>query len=282
TMSTTATSPGEYLLPRHAAERERLEKQFKAWQANIGYLLHPAITQHDRMRVADVGTGTGIWLLQLADVLPSSCQLDGFDISDALLPEKSTLPENITFYLQNFLQPFPEQFLGKYDVVNVRVMVVALSSDEWEPAVRNLMTLLRPGGHLQWVDCAAHECIVKAPEGTNPVNANRGMDLFRKTMNSLGKTPVIASLHGIFEKSGLDSCEEQIITLTNPEVRGSLNLTVANAIAHSLTAAFKSHKLEDIQSEDEIVELERGMLDDLRTTHCYFCYDVHVVIGRKP
>jgi len=34
--------------------------QYKAWQANIGYLLHPAIKQHDRMRIADVGTGTGL------------------------------------------------------------------------------------------------------------------------------------------------------------------------------------------------------------------------------
>ena len=53
------------------------------------------------------------------------------------------LPGNIHFHHQNFLEPFPEEFLGKYDVVNVRVMVVALSSDEWGPAVRNLMTLLR-------------------------------------------------------------------------------------------------------------------------------------------
>lgn len=40
-------------------EEYRLEIQFKALQANIGYLLHPVIKQHDRMRIADVGTGTG-------------------------------------------------------------------------------------------------------------------------------------------------------------------------------------------------------------------------------
>lgn len=34
--------------------------QYKAWQANIGYLLHPAIKTHDHMRIADVGTGTGL------------------------------------------------------------------------------------------------------------------------------------------------------------------------------------------------------------------------------
>lgn len=38
----------------------RLDMQYNAWQANIGYLLHPVIEQHDRMRIADVGTGTGL------------------------------------------------------------------------------------------------------------------------------------------------------------------------------------------------------------------------------
>lgn len=59
-----------------------------------------------------------------------------------MFPSKDALPENITFHHQNLLLPFPDEYLGKFDVVNVRVMVVALSSHEWEPAVRNMMTLL--------------------------------------------------------------------------------------------------------------------------------------------
>jgi len=59
-----------------------------------------------------------------------------------MFPSKDVLPENITFRPQNLLEPFPDDCLGAYDVVNVRVMLVALSSDEWEPAVQNLMTLL--------------------------------------------------------------------------------------------------------------------------------------------
>lgn len=38
----------------------RLEMQYKVWQADIGYLLHPSIKKHGHMRVADVGTGTGL------------------------------------------------------------------------------------------------------------------------------------------------------------------------------------------------------------------------------
>ncbi|KAI3082636.1 hypothetical protein CBS147339_2516 [Penicillium roqueforti] len=259
-MSDQVQSHGEYLLVRNIAERDRLNMQYKAWQANIGYLLHPAIKQHDRMRIADVGTGTGIWLRELAAALPSTCQLDGFDLSDVMFPHKDALPENITFHHQNFLEPFPDEYLGEYDVVNVRVMVVALSSDEWEPAVRNLMTLLKPGGYLQWIDCAAHECAIKGePEGKRATDARYGTDLFLRTLVSLGKTPNIATLRGTFQKSGLESCEERIYTLDNPATREDLNLTVVVGIQHVLTAAFKMHKLNEIQSMDQIVAIIASM-----------------------
>ncbi|KAJ5619785.1 hypothetical protein N7510_003769 [Penicillium lagena] len=260
-MSNQVQSRGEYLLVRNMAERERLDMQYKAWQANIGYLLHPIIKQQDHMRIAD---------------------LDGFDLSDAMFPCKNALPENITFHQQNLLEPFPDEYLGKYDVVNVRVMVVALSSDEWEPAVRNLMTLLKPGGHLQWTDCAAHECVVKGePIGKRATNARYGLDLFRRTLISLGKTPNIAALHGIFRKSGLKCCEERIYTLDDPGAREDLNFTVVVGIQHVLATAFQMQKLDEIQSMDQIMGLRKAMLSDLHNIPCYYCFDVYVVVGRK-
>ncbi|BCS17813.1 class I SAM-dependent methyltransferase [Aspergillus puulaauensis] len=276
----TKPSQGEYVLIRSNAESERLEKQFNSWQANIGYLIHPSIAQHDDMRIADVGTGTGIWLQQLAKVLPPSTRLDGFDLSDSMF-SRDNLPGNIKFHYQNFLQPFPEEVLGKYDLVHVRVMVLALSSDEWEPAVRNLMTLLRPGGYLQWVDCAAHDCVVKGPDGANPTHAQRYMDIFQSGMMAVGKTPNIAALKGIFQKSGLADCEEQVFTLVNPKAREDVNVTVVDGITHFLLAALKLGKKGLVGSEEEIVALRQAALDDFRDLGCYYCYDVHVVVGRK-
>lgn len=84
-----------------------------------------------------------ILLRDLAKVLPITCQLDGFDISDVMFPNDTGLPSNVSFRFQNLLGKFHPEYIGTYDVVNVRVMVLALSSHEWEPAIRNLMTLLR-------------------------------------------------------------------------------------------------------------------------------------------
>lgn len=91
----------------------------------------------------------------------------------------------------------------------------------------------------------------------------------------------ISLLRDTFQKSGLLSCEEEIFTLDNPETRESLNLSVLVGIQHILTAAFNLHKLDEIQSLDQIMELKEAALRDLRNTSCYYCYNVYVVVGRK-
>lgn len=68
-----------------------------------------------------------------------------------MFPVPTELRSNISFHEQNLLEKFPAEYLGKYDVVNVRLMVAALSSAEWGPAVKNIMTLLRRGArHTLW------------------------------------------------------------------------------------------------------------------------------------
>jgi ubiquinone/menaquinone biosynthesis C-methylase UbiE len=60
----------------------RLEKSF-------GFLVHPAIPldkNKSGIRIADIATGTGIWLTEAARGFPESWQFDGFDISSAQFP----------------------------------------------------------------------------------------------------------------------------------------------------------------------------------------------------
>ena len=49
---------------------------------------------------------------------------------------------NTTFMQHDFLKTFPPHFLGKYDIVHIRLMCLALRQDEWEPALKNIMSLL--------------------------------------------------------------------------------------------------------------------------------------------
>ncbi|KAB8297397.1 hypothetical protein EYC80_002740 [Monilinia laxa] len=275
-------SSDTYILTRNAAEAQRLERQYRAWQMNIGYILHPNIAKHDRMRIADIGTGTAIWLRDLSGILPETCQLHGFDISDIMFPNRAAIPANITLCEHNLLDAFPEEFLGKYDVVNVRLMIVALSFDQWEPAVRNLITLLRPGGHLQWADCAGHETTIKDTVGeTTPRGAKNYLDLFNMTANAFQKTPNVAALYGIFQRNNLQDCEEQVCPLINPAGREDLNLAILEVIQNVLIAALDLGPLAWIKSKDEVLEAREAATVDLDNLQGWLSYNVHIVTGRK-
>jgi SAM-dependent methyltransferase len=121
---------------------------------NLGYLVHPSLaTRLDRFsRIADIGTGTGIYLIELSRQLPATCRLDGFDISDVQYPSPEALPANVSLALQNAKQAFPAALKGKYGLVHLRLLMSAMEKDDWEVVAANAVRLLKPGGAIQWAE----------------------------------------------------------------------------------------------------------------------------------
>lgn len=64
----TTKAADTYGLTRDAKESTRLNMQHAVWKQNIGFLLHPQVAKDlpGDARIGDVGTGTGIWLMELA------------------------------------------------------------------------------------------------------------------------------------------------------------------------------------------------------------------------
>ncbi|RSL63004.1 hypothetical protein CEP53_004597, partial [Fusarium sp. AF-6] len=65
----------DYVLGRDISDSIRhgcslLDAQHLLWKLHNRYTLHPAIPKSDHMKIAEVGTGTGIWLFDLAQDLP--------------------------------------------------------------------------------------------------------------------------------------------------------------------------------------------------------------------
>ncbi|PQE28130.1 UMTA methyltransferase family protein [Rutstroemia sp. NJR-2017a BBW] len=134
-----------------------------------GYRLHPKINlPKENLRIADVGTGTGIWLLELSDTCPTTAQLDGFDISPAQFPPKEWLPENVNLFIQDIFKPFPQEMIGTYDMVNLRFALCYVNDEDAEPLLANLISLLKPNGFLQWFETNAYKTKVYQPSGSPP------------------------------------------------------------------------------------------------------------------
>ncbi|XXH01550.1 hypothetical protein Hte_007910 [Hypoxylon texense] len=114
-----------YALLRDCNASSRLTAQYYLWKELLGFLVHPDIpTQAADLRVADVATGNGIWLHDLARDKPTSAEFHGFDSSLDQVGPRPWLPANIRMHTWNIFEEPPSQFMGYFDVVHVRLITV--------------------------------------------------------------------------------------------------------------------------------------------------------------
>ncbi|PYI00580.1 hypothetical protein BO78DRAFT_438213 [Aspergillus sclerotiicarbonarius CBS 121057] len=155
----------------------RLNLQHYLWREVFQFNLHPSIpipipnptststsnSETNPPLIADIACGTALWLIDMSHQLPHA-HLDGFDIDLTQAPPPQWLPENITLREWDALTPVPADLHGRYDIVHVRLAVLFLSGRDVDPApfIRNLYSLLKPGGWVQWdeLDCV-RMCVKK-------------------------------------------------------------------------------------------------------------------------
>ncbi|KAH8177636.1 methyltransferase domain-containing protein [Sarocladium implicatum] len=271
---------------------ERLDEQHVLTTRVLGFLVHPSITldASSTLKVADVGAGSGAWLLDLARKLPLSCQLKGFDVSSSALPSAQELPANVSFTTQDMFLPFPAAELGTYDLVAARFISSAATKAEWQDAVRNLMTLLKPGGWIQWIDSSNFALYKTVPgtsskacqsiyDGLEPLRAKDDLiiGLMMRHSGNLRREDVLQEI-------GLVEVHEDVFStdrLQDPELeirdKGTRNiLTCFLGCLEGLIGAdghdWSAEKIERLR-EEAMGEVDRGV---------YHTLDQVCIIGRKP
>ena len=140
-----------YMLSRDHEESKRLDVQHEFIRSlGHGHLLHPSIPRKGLQAVADVGTGTGVWLRDFAASLRSSTHSHenatfvGFDISLQQFPPVK-LP-GIDFVIHDITKPFPQKYHERFDLVHVRLLSYALKALDLKKAVNNVVQILRKRG----------------------------------------------------------------------------------------------------------------------------------------
>ncbi|KAJ3520242.1 hypothetical protein NM208_g13792 [Fusarium decemcellulare] len=96
-------------------------------------------------RILDVGTGTGIWAIDVADKFPGA-EVIGTDISPT---QPSWVPPNLVFHIDDAQLDWtfePESF----DFIHVRYMQGAI--DDWPKFYSQVFKFLKPGGWFQHME----------------------------------------------------------------------------------------------------------------------------------
>ncbi|KAF2457406.1 S-adenosyl-L-methionine-dependent methyltransferase, partial [Lineolata rhizophorae] len=133
----------EYAFPNDDRELDRLDMQHAMQTLLLDNKLFWAPIGSDVQQVLDLGTGTGIWAIDFAEMFPQA-EVIGTDLS-AIQP--SWVPPNCRFQIDDAEQDWtfkPAQF----DYIHNRNFVCSIR--DWPRLIRQSFSHVRPGGWVEW------------------------------------------------------------------------------------------------------------------------------------
>ncbi|KAL8636082.1 MAG: hypothetical protein Q9228_006485 [Teloschistes exilis] len=147
---------GRYDLPNDELEQQRMEFQYHALRLAFGNKLFFAPIGDKPAKILDIGTGTGIWAIDVAESLPDA-QVIGTDLNPV---QPNWIPPNCSFEVDDAEQvrTFPA---NHFDLVQNRIMNAFL--EDWDRFFQQSFRHLKPGG---WIECQERSVAVHSDDGT--------------------------------------------------------------------------------------------------------------------
>jgi ubiquinone/menaquinone biosynthesis C-methylase UbiE len=172
-----------YMMPTDLEEMNRLDFQHYM----LRYALHGnyAAPISQPKSILDVGTGTGRWAREMAQIFPQA-NVIGVDVNlppaDSLAEEGKgdVRPPNYTFVQANLFEglPFAD---GSFDFVHMRLLIMAIPHEQWSKVIDELIRVTRPGGWVESIETTvlqqAGPAMSQIIRWSTTVLAGRGVDL---------------------------------------------------------------------------------------------------------
>ena len=143
---------GQYVLPNDDAEQERLDLQHHIWRLLLRGSLYtaplPPPSEEHNLRILDLGCGTGIWAIDMADEFPNA-SVYGVDLSPI---QPDWVPANCQFQVDDYEDEWTWQDGEKFDYIHGRAL--SGTSSDWSRFYQRVRQHLKPGG---WVEMQEYD-----------------------------------------------------------------------------------------------------------------------------
>ncbi|KAH7013798.1 S-adenosyl-L-methionine-dependent methyltransferase [Ilyonectria destructans] len=278
-----ASKSTEYWAPNDEKHIEAFDVAHQWLTMMLDDELYAAPIGDNPQRILDVGTGTGIWAIDMGDKFPSAA-VTGIDISPM---QPSWVPPNVSFQIDDAQLDWtyePESF----DFIHVRYMHGAI--EDWEKLYRQMFAFLKPGGWFQHIEpdiqlrCNNPTC-TKENE-----TFKKWAQLFYDAGDKLGRT--FRCTDGMMEKfasdAGFGKITKKVFTIPHSAWPKDQKLKkqgqyVGLYMDFSLDG-FALYPIGQILgwSFEEVQVLVAEMRNAIRNPKNLTCSDMHMVYGQKP
>lgn len=147
---------GSYLFPNDDREQDREDLKHAMYLLLFNKILHFAPLEDRSMEVIDLGTGTGIWALDFADLYPSANVL-GVDLSPI---QTNWVPPNLKFMVDDVESEWLYS-RNHFDYIHTRHTVQAFR--KWPMLFSRAFKHLKPGA---WMECQEVKHYPECEDGT--------------------------------------------------------------------------------------------------------------------
>ncbi|KAI5811877.1 S-adenosyl-L-methionine-dependent methyltransferase [Pyronema omphalodes] len=188
--------PDKYLLPTDEKEQDRLDLNHEIMRMVWDDKLHEA-PLNEPHRILDIGTGTGIWAIDMADKYPMA-EVIGTDLSPI---QPDWIPANCRFEVDDAMLEWTFKD-DSFDFIHCRNIASGVS--DWNHLASELMRCTVPGGY---VELCEYSVTLNCDDGTMKPNngAKIYTDYLREAMIKMGRpAPELESMKLLLGKAGFE------------------------------------------------------------------------------
>lgn len=272
---------GKYTLPNDEEEQDRLDMYHHVWNMLLNGALHKAPLENPQ-KVLDIGTGTGIWAIDFADMYPSA-EVIGTDLSPI---QPNWVPPNVKFEVDDCEDEWlwaPDTF----DYIHVRMINGAIK--RWRPFFQNIYDHLKPGAWLEMQEGCADSWHSEDNTFKTDGAFNTYATLVFEGAQKMGSPQIHASeMAELMQDVGFVDVRHIKYRLPigtwpkdkKQKMLGKWGRMVMEPSVEAYGLAIFTRVLG--MDEKEARRLLDGALEDLKNPKIHMIFSLEVVIGRKP
>lgn len=259
-----------YVLPNDMDEVNRLD--FQHYMMRYGLRGNFAAPIGVPQNILDVGSGTGRWAIEMAELFPQA-QVVGVDVAqpaDDPTSQQGRTP-NYSFVAGNVLEGL--QFGdASFSFVHQRYMIGAIPRESWPSVVGELVRVTRPGGWVEVVEAGTSEgggqALHAVDEWVAAVLARRNLDIHLAT-----------SLEQLLKNAGLSNVTVHHVKLPLGHYGGRIGHLVEADYFAAVQAMRGPVVALGMASEADYDATAQAAREEVKRGKCVF--PVYVVYGQR-